>query len=65
MGRGFLSLLGLEVEEARPDAVDPGSVVLSVAGAEVYCSVMVSKATLIVELRPGWEMTDGVNGFDR
>lgn len=65
VGRGFLSLLGLEVEEARPDAVDPGSVVLSVADAEFYCSVMVSKATLIVELRPGWEMTDGANGVDR
>lgn len=60
VGRGFLSLLGLEGQAAQqPYAENPGTTVLPVADAEFYCEVMLAKNQLIVEFRPDWELTDG------
>lgn len=60
VGRGFLSLLGLEGQAAQqPYAETPGTTVLPVADAEFYCEVTLAKNQLIVEFRPDWELTDG------
>lgn len=65
-GQDLLSLLGLAGEPAQqPYAESPGTTVLPVADAEFYCEVSLAKNQLIMEFRPGWELTDGTNRFDR